>query len=316
MKKTISVIYLIFLSVTSVFSLQNSLNGLKLSINYHNKQIYYPESSIKIKITVSNETSESFSFNSADSYSYNFMLTVKTLKNLPLEYSEKYIIRHNSNKPVFYRQITLLPGEEYSFITTLDEFTDIKEPGIYIIQGTFYPDFNEKNADSAIYSNILTLPVRPSGMTPVLKDKIDSETGEILKKAALSPDMVVSYIITARQKNDWNRFFLYLDLESLMTLEPRLEAKYRNSSESERLMLIDSYKDSLMNQVVDNDIILVPASFEILTTTYTPVRGKVLVKELFNYRNYKEIKEYTYFLHKKDGYWTVYNYEIRNIGTE
>ena len=82
------------------------------------------------------------------------------------------------------------------------------------------------------------------------------------------------------------------------------------------MQLLDSYKESLMNQVVDNDIILVPESFEIINTTYTPLRGKVLVRELFKYRNYKEIKEYTYYLHKKEGFWTIYNYEIRNIGTE
>ncbi len=316
MKKIISIVYLIILTVTSVFALQSNLDGLKLSINYYDKHVYYPESDIKIKITVSNGSPSSFTFDAAEIYSYNFLLTVKTLKNQPLDPSQKYIIQHNSNKPVFYRQITLLPGEDYSFTASLSDYSTIKEPGIYIVQGVFYPDFKMKDPGSTLYSNILTLPVRPGESSPTLKEKIDSQTGEILKRTALPPDQVVSYVITARQKNDWNRFFLYLDLESLMTQEPRLEAKYRNSSEGERLDLLDNYKESLRNQVVDNDILLVPDSFEILNTTYTPLRGKVLVREFFNYRTYKEIKEYTYFLHRKEGFWTIYNYEIRNIGTE
>ncbi len=313
MKKIICIVYLIFLSLTAVFP---DAAGLTLSINFSDKQIYYPDSRIKIKITVANNSAVPFSFDSAEIHSYNFLLTVKTLKNTVLPPSQKYIIDHNKNTPVFYRQITLLPGEEYSFITFLGNYTSITKPGIYVISGVFFPDFTRQKDSSKITSNMLTLSVRPSISVPILNTVIDRETKEILKKTALPPDEVVSYFLTARQKGDWNKFFLYLDLESLIQNEPRLEAKFRNSTESERLDLIKDFKNSLKNQMVDNDILLVPSSFDIMQTSYTPSRGKVLVRETFKYRTYSEIKEYTYYLHKIDGIWNIYNYEIRNVGTE
>ncbi len=313
MKKIIFIIYLIFLSLASVFP---SAEGLKLSISYFDKRIYYPESDIKIKVTISNQTSESLTFSAAEEYYYNFFLTVKNLKNQKLEFSEKYISKHNSSSTVFYRQITLMPGEEYSFIARLEDYTEIRNPGVYIVQAVFDTDFHSRGKDSRLYSNILTLPVRPSTSSPELKDMIDEETGEILQKIAMPPDQVVSYILAARQKNEWNKFFLYLDLESLMTEEPRLEAKYRSSSEAERMKLLEEYKKNLENNVIDNDILLVPTSFKILYTSYTPLKGKVVVEESFKYRTYTEMKEYTYFLHKMNGYWIIYNYEIRNTGTK
>ncbi len=313
MKKIIVVIYLIFISLAVVFPSQN---GLKLTVNYFDKRIYYPESTIKIKVTVSNGSAESYSFNLAEIHSFNFLIKVKNLKNISLDYSEKYILQHNLNRPVFYRQVTLMPGEEYSFISYIDDYTSIDKPGIYIIQAEFFPDFGKTDSKPVLISNVLTLSVRPSTNSPILQEKIDQETGEILRKVSLPPDEVVTYLLTARQRSEWNKFFLYLDLESLMLNEPRLEARYRNSDESERISLLQEYKNNLQNQIVDNDILLVPSSFQVMYTSYTPSRGKVLVREAFKNRTYTEFKEYTYFLHKLNGFWTIYNYEIRNIGTE
>lgn len=313
MKKLIFLTYLIFLSLAFAFGSSGSIH---FTLNFFDKQIYYPDSSIKIKINVANESSESFSFNSAEIHSYNFMITVKSLRNIILPPSEKLIIDKNQDKPVFYRKITLMPGEEFSFITTLDKYTKINKPGIYIVQGEFYPDFNKTVEGSSIKSNILTLSVRPSTSVPALQGLIDTETHEILKKVAMPPDEIVSYLITSRQKGDWNKFFLYLDMESLIQNQPRMEAKFRNSSESERLEMIRKYKKAMENTTVDNDILLVPSSFEIQQTSYTSSRGKVRVLETFTYRTYKENKVYNYFLHKIDGIWSIYNYEVRNIGTE
>ncbi len=313
MKKIICILYLIFLSLTAVFS---APAGLSLSINFFNKQIYYPDSPVTIRVTVANNSTKAFSFNSAEIHSFNFLLTVRTLKNIALPASEEYIIDHNKNKPLFYRQITLMPGEAYSFVTNLKKYTAIQRAGIYVIEGKFFPDFTQTKDPVTYTSNVLTLSVRPSVAVPALSTVIDNETREILKKVALPPDEVVSYFLTARQKGDWNKFFLYLDLESMIQSEPRLEAQYRRSTEAERMVLIGNYKESLENETVDNDILLVPSSFTIMQTNYTPLRGKVLVRERFKYRTYSEIKEYTYYLHKINGIWNIYNYEIRNVGTE
>ena len=40
------------------------------------------------------------------------------------------------------------------------------------------------------------------------------------------------------------------------------------------------------------------------------------VLQRFAYPDYTELKSYTYHLKKNDRYWIIYDYEIRNQGTE
>ena len=69
-------------------------------------------------------------------------------------------------------------------------------------------------------------------------------------------------------------------------------------------------------ETADETILLIPDEYTIIKTDYTPEKGKVIAILKFQYPGYKEIKEYTYYLHRKDRIWYVYNYEVRNLGTE
>ena len=67
---------------------------------------------------------------------------------------------------------------------------------------------------------------------------------------------------------------------------------------------------------MDEDILVIPQEFEILNTQYTPSQGTVTVIEKFAYPDYTEVKEYTYYLERRENIWLIVNYEVMNIGTE
>ncbi len=298
-------------SLTFTFS-----DNVSVSIRFFDKKIYYPDSEIQLQVRIVNNSSTNFSFNSAEIRSFNFNFTAKTLTNISIRESDEYLLRNRTNNPVFYREITLLPGEEYAFITRLSDFVDITDSGIYIIQSNFYPDFQMGYESSYIESNKLTLSIRPSIDIPEFLEQIDIETGEILEMISMPPDEVVKYTIEARLQSSWTKFFLYLDIESLLLNHPDRKHQYNKLSEEKQMEMIEEYKNELKNKRVDNDILLMPSSFEILKTSYTNNEATVVVNESFIFPDYTEFKKYTFYLHRFGAVWTIYNYEVRNLGTK
>lgn len=313
MKKIILLLYLSFAFASLTFAVSEDVS---VSIRFFDKTIYYPESKIQIQIRIINNSLEDYSFNSAEIRSFNFNFQVKTLTNISVHESNNYLLSHRTNNPVFYREIKLLPGEEYAFITYLDDYVDIVESGIYIIQSKFYPHFQLGYSSEYKESNKLTLSVRPSMNIPVFQEQIDVETGEILELIAMPPDEVVKYTIEARLQSAWNKFFLYLDLKGLLLNHPDLKHRYNTISEEKQMILIEEYKNQLKNRRVDNDILLTPSSFEILKTSYTHNEATVVVNQEFIFPEYTELKKYTYYLHRFGNIWSIYNYDVRNLGTK
>ena len=310
------IIILLYLSITITSLTFASSEDISVSIRFFDKKIYYPESQIQLQIRIINNSLENFSFNSAEIRSYNFNFNAKTLTNISVHSSSNYLLSHRTNNPVFYREITLLPGEEYAFITDLDDYVDIKESGIFIIQSNFYPNFQLGYSSQFIESNKLTLSIRPSLDIPVFEEQIDIQTGEILELTALPPDEVVKYTIEARLQSAWTKFFLYLDIKGLLLNHPDLKHKYNTLSEEKQLALVEEYKNQLKNKRIDNDILLTPSSFEILKTSYTQNEATVDVNEEFVFPEYTEMKKYTYYLHRFGNIWLIYNYDVRNLGTK
>ena len=78
--------------------------------------------------------------------------------------------------------------------------------------------------------------------------------------------------------------------------------------------IIANFKKSIWNR--EDDISKIPEAFDIESTSYQAKEGIVRVKMRFNGGDYWEIKEYTYALKKSQGYWEIYDYQVRNMGTE
>lgn len=290
---------------------------LRVDIRFFDTSIYFPESDIFVKLSIANESGGTYRFRLADNRVFNVGFDVRTLTNVSVEPSPEFTMERSTNQPVFFRDVSLEPGEEFSFVENLQDYVNLPGPGMYVISARFYPELVSGPPGTAMTSPPLVLSVRPSvDEAGVVGMRVDSETGEVLRQVDMPPDDVVRYTLQARQRGQWERFFLYLDLESLYQANPARERRYRQLSADERRATIEEYRNELRQQVVDTDILVIPTDFQVVQTTYTPNRGNVVVDAEFAYEDYTEIRRYTYRVRRRDQIWEIYDYEVRNLGTE
>jgi len=288
---------------------------VRLSIRFFDKRIYFPGSEIPIMVSISNETGDTYRFKLADDRVYSLAFEARTPTNRLLDLSDGYKVAMSQSSPVFYRELAIKPGEEYSFREDLERFVRIDAPGSYAVKASFFPELASSSA-APIVSNLISLSVRPSPGLPPASEAISAVTGEVLKAQLLPPDEVVRRTIVARQKSQWNEFFLYLDLESLLSRDQDRKRQYDAESDEGRRRMIERYRADLRTNVVDNDIVVQPYYFEILETRYTEAKGFVTVLEKFQNGQLRMVKEYSYELQRRDEVWYIVDYTVFNKGTE
>ena len=238
------------------------------------------------------------------------------VKNIGLDQTDEIIRKRTTNQYVYFREIALETGEEYSFIENVKDYLTFTEPAIYYLELSFYPELY-KSRFIELKSNRLTLEIRPS---PTAASSniipLQSQTAQILKPQPISPDKVVEQTIVARQKSLWDQFFLYIDLETMLKRDPLRKRKYQNSSSKECAKMLEEFKSNLMAERIDTDIVSIPEKFEIIRTTYTATEGKVVVHQWFKNPTFYEVKQYTYSVRQRDGIWQIYDYTVDNLRTE
>lgn len=270
-------------------------------------------------MSIRNTSTTEQRFRLADHRQFTVAIEARTPENTIVPHSRSFLDVQSMNQPVFFREISLEPGEEYSFIERLDRHVEIDTPGVYVLQAVFTPMLSSRGGDQAtrMRSNRLTLTLRPP--TAQLEAAIVAAEQEVrsqLLRQDLSPDRTVEHLVESRQRQQWERFFLYLDVESIMLRNPRLERQFRNSSPQQRTEMIERYMELMRQQETEDEILQIPQSFRMLQTEYTPTDGSVVVEKRFAFPTYTEIKEYTYYLRRLDSHWVVYDYSVRNLGTE
>ena len=295
-------------------------NDLSVSIKYYNRTMYYPgnreSNPVLVHISIKNNSTETKRFKLADDRMFSIDFDVITIKNQTLPQSENLIKKRTTNRTVYFREIALDNGEEYSFTENLKDYIDITDPAVYYADLKFYPELY-KSKYISLDSNRLTLEVRPSpsaAASSILP--VTDNTAELLKPEDISPDKVVERTIIARQKSLWDQYFLYMDIEAMLQRNAVAKQKYNAVSADERARLLKNYKADLMQSRIDNDIVAVPESFEIEKTLYSRTEGTVTVTEWFKYPNFREKKSYVYKVRQREGIWQIYDYVVTNLGTE
>ena len=167
-------------------------------------------------------------------------------------------------------------------------------------------------------SNRLSLSLRPRSIIGPdgIPLELDVETNAVLVREKLSPDEVVDYMLTARQKSQWEKFFLYLDLEAMLSRDAYRKRQWNAESEEGRQRMLVRYRQDLQNSTTDGDISLIPMNFTVERTIYGAQSGTVTVLEFFKVGNYTEKKRFTWYLEKKEDIWTIVDYMVTNLGTE
>ena len=319
MKRFLFAIISIFILFAQSIVAQNN-EDVQVSIKLYNKTLYYPGESldnpIYVHITVANKGSETLRFKLADDRMFSIDFSAFNSKNKKLPYTEEIIKKRTTDRIVYFREIALETGEEYSFVENLKDYVQITEPAIYYFELDFFPELY-KSKFNKIESNRLRIDVKPSpSVTSVTKIPVSNETISVLKPETISPDKVVEQTIVARQKNLWDQYFLYMDIEKMLTRDQARKRKYTTLSDIERNRMIQDYKLDLMQSRIDNAIVAIPESFYIEKTVYTQTEGSVSVIQWFKYDTFKEKKRYVYSVQKRDEIWHIYDYTVENLGTE
>ncbi|QSH94476.1 hypothetical protein [Treponema phagedenis] len=294
-----------------------------VAIKFYDRRIYFPGDSdsepIFIRVSITNTGTDTLRFKLAEDRSFSIDFSVLTVQNRILPHTDVWMQKRNTNVQVYFREISIEPGETYSFIENLKDYIQIDSPAMYLVSLNFYPELKRgfQDVHPFIPSNRLTLEVQPApGPAALGALPVSPVTGEVLQPLPIPPDQVIAYILTARQKSRWEQFFLYLDLHKMLSRDPARSRRFKAESESGRYNMIDTYKHELTQERIDKDIAMIPVDFHIEQTTYTATDAEVRVLEWFSYRNFKEKKRFTYYLSSRDGIWYVNNYSVENLGTE
>lgn len=291
---------------------------VEFNIRFYNRQIYYVTTDpIYVQITITNNSPFPYRFRLADDRSFSINFDVRTMTNRSLPSSDSLIRRRTQNTQVFFREITIESGESFSFVEDLRDYVRFDNHGSFRVRASLYPELL-RTASVSVDSNFLSLTLRPALIQGPdgIPLEMDVATGAVLVKQRIPPDEVVTYMLTARQQSHWERFFLYLDLEAMLSRDPHQRRRFLSENEEGRRRMVANYRQNLQNSVVDDDIALIPTSFEILRTEYNNYEGTVTVLQRYRLPNYTELRQYRYFLERKDNYWMIVNYSVQGMGTE
>lgn len=291
-----------------------------LNIKFFDRTMYYPgnpeDNPVYVHVSIVNNGTDTIRFKLADDRMFSADFTAYTIKNSTLPQTEALIRKRSTNQTVYFREISIEPGEEYSFVENAKDYLKFEEPSIYYLELTFYPELY-KSKNIALVSNRLSLEIHPSpsaASSAVLP--VESQTASLLRPEQIPPDKVVEQTIIARQKSLWDQYFLYMDVEQMMLRSNVTKRKYAAASADERSRMLETYKSDLMQNRIDFDIVAVPEKFSIENTSYSQVEGIVSVIEWFKYPTYRERKRYVYQVRQRDGIWQIYDYTVTNLGTE
>ena len=317
---------------------------VEFNIRFFDRRIYYVEGDpIYIQVTITNNSPATYRFKLADERVFSLDFDVKTVSNRSLEPADILIRKRTQYQQIFFREIAVESGESFSFVEDLRNYVNVKEPGSLVIKAYLYPELFRSgiiktaslngglaggpasglaaSAFGVLESKRLSLSIRP----PVVNGpdgiplEMDIATNAVLVRERLAPDQVVEYMITARQKSQWEKFFLYLDLEAMLSRDAVRQRKWLTEGEEGRRRMIDQYRQELQNNVSDGTISVIPTSFTIQRTQYNSFEGTVVVLEKFrndNNNTFTELKQYTYGVRLKDNIWTIVDYSVVNLGTE
>jgi hypothetical protein len=313
-RKTITIILVLFAVSRPFWAMAQDAQGF--TIRFFDQKVYFLGDPIQVEAVLTNTGTDTLRFKVADNRFYNLDFDVRTTTNVGLGHAKEFTIERNSDQPVFFREVALQPGEKYGITIDLTSYAAFASAGQYVVQAIFFPELFRGPDSATLTSNRLTLNVKPPVATAEEKAMVEAETGALLARQALPPDETVSWTIAARQKSQWERFFLYLDLETLMRKNPDKDRVFRNSTETAQRKMVDQYRQQLMQTTILQDISVIPSSFTVQKTSYDASEATVQVLEKFKYTDYTELKAYTYHLKKSDRYWIIYDYEIKNQGTE
>ena len=319
-----------FLIITLFMALTAVLGAaeISVSIRYYDMKIYYLDRDpIPVEVTLTNKGPGPYRFKLADERAFSVDFDVRTTTNRPVEMADLLLRKRSQSQSVYFREVLIEAGESFSFIEDIRDYALIDKSGAYVVQARIWPELykpeyyqanSRTSPETPLLSNRLSLNIKPPTIpgpdgVPLA---LDVETNAVLVRDKLPPDEVVIYMLTARQKEQWEKFFLYLDMEAMLSRDSSRRRQWQAESEEGRQRMVNRYRTELQSAIIDGDISTIPMNFQIERTMYGVDEGTVTVLEYFKTGSYIERKRYTYYLRRRDGIWAIVDYMVVNLGTE
>ncbi|MCL2293497.1 MAG: hypothetical protein FWC36_01310 [Spirochaetes bacterium] len=287
-------------------------------IRFYNQRIYYAGDTVIIRVELYNNSPYNFSFQVTDPKHFNTTFVLRDITGRELRDKYKFTRKTAFAQPIFFRNMTIQPGEVFAFNIRLNDVLDLSEAGVYFVHLEFFPNLHDNRS---IKSNVLTLNIRPSFGVNEIQRIIDQRTGEILRRARKAPDEVVRFTIHALQNSEFDKFFLYLDLENIMLQSQDRRERHSRLSEEGRRRHLEEFRQMLIRAMQADHrtappeaIIYRPTSYNIIKTWHTDRYAEVIVMKEFRYAQLIAVREYTYKLRRDDGIWIIYDYTVLNRG--
>lgn len=316
-KITITFIMLILsISINAVENNSLSYEDLSVNIRFSEPKIYKVNDKVYIDIEVKNRSGKPSSILVADDKRYTFDFELVSLQNKPVGHSREYSNFFNRVQPIFNSMVRLNNNEGFTYRLLLNDYFDINMTGQYFIRAIFHPALKLNNTQTnTVKSNYLTINIRPESIEDrYIVERKEVERERLLFAEKKAPDEVIEYMINARMKSEWEKFFLYIDLSKMILTNSRFRERYLRADSERQARIIEEYKEYMKQNTID-EISLVPVHFNIIKTEYSAGEAKVEAVLRFKQYDFMEDKYYTYFLDKKDDKWFVTSYTVLNIGS-
>jgi hypothetical protein len=265
-------------------------------------------------VKISNKETTPYSSLMAQDKRYPFDFELISLQNKQQQHSADYSNFFNRVQPVFHSVVRLEENEGYTYRVLLNDYFDMNITGQYILKCIYYPEMKLSNSpdNTAVKSNSITLNIRPADSDEqFIQEYIVAEKEKSLIMEKKSPDEVVDYMLNARINGEWEKFFLYIDLDKMICADITFGKRYKKADSDMQQEILKEYKEYLKKDKI-NEISYLPCKFEIIKTEYTAGSGKVDAFVMFKEHDYVDKKYYTYFLKKQDDKWKITNYTVSN----
>ncbi|AFI31412.1 hypothetical protein [Borrelia crocidurae] len=312
-RKLLFVIF--FMIIPSIF-FPRDYKGLDFKIKFFNQSIYRVNSNVSIEVLLSNSSDDLITLEVGDVNTFGFDFDVTDTTNIKVKRSLEYVKNRSKNIAIPVRTLILRPNERFSVVMSLNQFVQFDKDGVYFVKGVFFPNISDPQ--ERVESNVITLFLKPK--VDNLAEEFDfsnlasnREVQNVLKRENLSPDKVIEYLFSALRLGEREKFFLYIDIESLILNDQNKSYLYKQELKSGSNNMIEEYKEYLWNNG-NSYISKVPSKFSIVETSYTDSTGRVVSDVYFEDGHFYVAKRYTFFLKKYDYYWIIYDYTVQNTG--
>jgi hypothetical protein len=294
----------------AVFIMLPLYGELQVGLQFY-RETYRLNEPVPVQINVVNNSSGPVKFYISPLIYESLFFSMKTPKNEDVDLLDTFQVemKNNASSSGDFREMTLMPGEEFSRLIDLTQWFDIRESGYYYIKGMFYPnpDKKDESVESFNYKIFIKPPV-------VVEKQISAEElerqADFEKVMKLPPYDVIDDFLDAKMKKDWERFLLHIDSERLIKSFSDYYNAYQNArSGTYQLQVIEDFKKYLTTYWQDRIL-----SYKILESHIKENDATVVAEVDFKVKLFSYTLRYTFSLYKNHlSQWLIYDYSALKV---